>query len=312
MTAPTFPPAQLPTGTDRARIADQIDAWIGSPAMTALRKAFGDAPARDGKLADRLVELEQFSAEHWNFRNGNERHEARRQSFAFEALIWSAAAALGLTGRQAVLDRSYDHMLVLGGGVGHMMARSTLAAEVIASGVSAGSIAGLGSLRPLDKPDVGHKWGLRDCPTEGDAVDESLRLLFRLDEPTQRRSGVTDLGAEWWVRSYHDVSPPVHILAAPRTPPAPRANTGDTLTGWAELVQRSPSGSVLLVTTDVFVPFQHCDAVRLLGLRHGCVVQTVGCDSLTNRYIVTPSEPTTALQEIRSAIRSMQALHSAL
>jgi hypothetical protein len=63
---------------------------------------------------------------------------------------------------------------------------------------------------------------------------------------------------------------------------------------------------VLVVTTDLFVPFQHCDAVRLLGLPYGCAVETVGFDTSTT---VRTFE---LLQEVRSAIRSMRALADAV
>ena len=108
------------------------------------------------------------------------------------------------------------------------------------------------------------------------------------------------------------MNPTVHVLAAPSTRPGQRANTADTLTGWANLVRLPAAGTrILMVTTDIFVPFQHCDAVRLLGLRYGCEVETVGFDSTANRWVPPPSTAA-VLQEVRSAIRSVQALHQAI
>jgi hypothetical protein len=318
VTADVFTAAPLPTGApggDRAEIADGIAGWAGSPAMTALLAEFGHQPPRDGPLAGLLADLEEFSAGAWDFRKGLERSQAVGVRFepGRDALIRSAAAALGLAHRQVPPRRRYDHVLVLGGNVRTMVARADLAATILRDGVETSSVAGLGSMRPLaGQEETARQLGLRECRTEGDAVDEGLRRAFALAEPAERRSGVTNAGQPWWVRSYLGARPPVHVLAAPSTRAGERANTADTLTGWAELVSPAHEGSrLLLVTTDIFVPFQHCDAVRLLGLRYGCSVDTVGFDTLSNPGL-PPTETFQILQEIRSSIRSMRALHRAL
>jgi hypothetical protein len=289
-------------------IADGIAAWVDSAAMSALLADFGRGPLPDGPLGDRLAALEAISAEIWDYRKGLERHQAVGEEFAADraARIEAAAAALGLANRQTPAYESYDHVLVLGGGVRTMVARADLAAAVLRRGVRASTVAGLGSVRPLENQAViAHDLGLPECPTEGDAVDAGLRRAFGLGHPTGSRSGTSDTGQPWWIRSYEQDPPEVHVLAAPAARAGVRANTGDTLIGWAELVQPDPQGArLLLVTTDIFVPFQHCDAVRLLTLPYGCVVDTIGFS--------TAPEPFQTLQEVRSAVRSMLALYSAL
>ncbi|MCG5472068.1 hypothetical protein LADH09A_006103 [Micromonospora sp. LAH09] len=297
-------------------MSEAIASWIGSSAMTALLREFRYGPLPDGPLADRLAALEKISAERWDYRKGNlERHEAVGERFepAADARIRSAAGSLGLADRSAPLAQRYDHVLVLGGGIRTMMARAHLAATILHGGVSASFVTGLGSLRPLhDKDGDARRLGLGECATEGDAVDEALRHAFGAPRPTDRRFGTTGAGEPWWIRSYSEARPPLHVLAAPSTRPGERANTADTLTGWAELTQQSRTSSrLLLVTTDIFVPFQHCDAVRLLGLGYGCGVETVGFANASNQW-VQAAETFAILQEVRSAIRSMQALHRAL
>ncbi|MDZ5444029.1 hypothetical protein U2F26_14990 [Micromonospora sp. 4G57] len=284
--------------------------------MTALLDEFGYGPLPEGPLAHRLEALERISAARWDYRKGRlERYQAEGESFpaTVDARIRSAARSLGLADRLMPLGQSYDHLLVLGGGVRTMMARAHLTTTILRHGVGTTSVAGLGSLRQLDdQGEVARRLGLGECPTEGDAVDEALRHAFGAALPTDQRSGRTEAGQPWWVRSYLDVRPPVHVLAAPSTRPGQRANTADTLIGWAELVQSPRVGSrLLLVTTDIFVPFQHCDAVRLLGLPYGCEVETVGFDNTSNPW-VPQSETFAILQEVRSAIRSMQALYQAV
>ncbi|MEV6525746.1 hypothetical protein AB0M43_27740 [Longispora sp. NPDC051575] len=99
---------------------------------------------------------------------------------------------------------------------------------------------------------------------------------------------------------------PTHtILAAPSRTPGRRANTADTYRYWAE--NYSPTGRLLLVTSTAYVPFQHCDALRVLGLEYGCEIDTVGLAPTA-----LPFTPANYLQEVRSAIRSMRALHAVL
>ncbi|GGO14693.1 hypothetical protein [Micromonospora parathelypteridis] len=301
---------------DRARLVERITSWVDSPAMTALLAEFGAEQRLAGSLAERLRALEEFSATRWDYRKGQvERYEAVGETFTAptDVRIRSAARSLGLAARVVPRNRRFDHVLVLGGGVRTMMARAHLAATILRQGVQATSVDGLGSLRPIPEQNVfAAQFGLGDVATEGDAVDETLRHVFSAAPATEQRSGTTETGHAWWVRSHGDVEPPVHVLAAPSSRPGKRANTADTLIGWAELLRPAPVGvRLLLVTTDIFVPFQHCEAVRLLGLRFGCDVETVGFDSSVNPWV--PPAPTFAiLQEVRSTIRSMQALYEAL
>jgi hypothetical protein len=307
-----FTGAPLPAYTPdrgRAGVADGIAAWLGSPALAALLEAFGHRPPAGGPLAERLAEVERFS-ERWDYRNGGERHQAVGEVFApeLDALIRSTTAALGLADCAVPPRTTYDHVLVLGGGVRTMVARANLAATVLRSGVRASTVAGLGSTRPLEgQAASAAELGLRPCPTEGDAVDEAIRREFGLGEPGGHRAG-----PGWWVRSYPDARPQVHVLAAPSTRPGQRANTADTFIGWAELLPGAPRDArLLMVTTDMFVPFQHCDAVRVLGLGYGAIVDTVGFATATSPWVAA-ARTFEVLQEVRSAIRSMQSLYAEL
>jgi hypothetical protein len=296
-----FPAVALPS--TRAQIVE----WVTSEAMAALLAAFGHVPAGAGDPAALLDDLDRFTADRWNYRKDRERNEAETETFppATDALIRAATAALGLAGRLAPAARDYDHLLVLGGNVRTMLARSELAAALVRGGVRTGTVAGLGSLRPLaGQEEIAREAGLRPCRTEGDAMHEALRRVFPVESAPITRAG-TRAGAAWWLRSHPDATPPLHVLAAPFTQAGERADTADTYTGWAELVCPDPDGArLLVVTTDLFVPYQHCEAVRLLGLPYGCSVDTVGFPTAANPW-VRPARTSDILQEVRAAIRSM-------
>lgn len=286
-------------GGGRAGVAEGIAAWLGSAAMTALLDAFGFRLPAGGPLADRLADAERFSVR-WDYRDGKERLHARVETFEpeLDARIRATTAALGLADCATPAGTSYDHVLVLGGGIRSTPARAGLTAAVLRDGVQVSTVAGLGSTRELDNHE--EMSGPRPGPTEGDVVEEALRREFGLGAPTGRRGG-----DDWWVREYADARPPVYVLAAPSTRPGMRANTADTLVGWAELLPGLAQGArLLLVTSDMYVPFQHCDAVRVLGLGYGATIETIG---------FAPAAPTSAvLQEVRSAIHSMRLLYAAV
>ena len=76
----------------------------------------------------------------------------------------------------------------------------------------------------------------------------------------------------WSSRTYRPAGlPPVRVLAAPSSEPhRRRAHTADTQRFWAGHVRLAPDDAVLLVTAPIYVPFQHCDALRTLAVPYGC------------------------------------------
>jgi hypothetical protein len=106
------------------------------------------------------------------------------------------------------------------------------------------------------------------------------------------------------------------VIAAPSSDPGRRrANTADTCRFWTEEVTPLRGGErILVVTTALYVPFQHCDALTMIGLPYGCVVDTIGHDpSILDDDLFLPA-PTPAhhLQELRSTILSMRRLVAAV
>lgn len=305
-------PPCLPGGPHLAALEAAIAGWIGSPPMADLLECFGGSIA-PGPLDPVLHRLAAFSAEHWDFRRGLERYQMARLNFApdLDARIRAAVHALGFVGPARPAFDRYDHVLVLGGGIRVLHARVEHTARLLTEGLVAGRVGGLGSLREtIDREKrEAVKLGLGEQKTEAQVMDTALRNALGLGDPDATRDGVNRAGQDWWLHSYGSGHGRVHALAAPASRPGQRANTADTLAGWAELVARpEPDHRILVVTSDADVPFQHCDAVRVLGVPYGCGVETVGLDpDITARWLV-PLSSTQLLQEVNSAIRSMRLL----
>jgi hypothetical protein len=311
-----FPVTSLPTwpagGIATPEMAEQIAGWASAPAFAALVEAFGGTPP-DGDIGARLGYLEDFSIV-WDSRAGAERLDTRyvESDEQTRRLVAAAAAALGLTGYERPAADRYDHVLVLGGGPVTGRARARFAADLLDAGVNGQTVSGLGSLRPLPVSSAALGDGIE--MTEGDGMLLAVQEAFPpLAEP-EVRSGSTVNGHGWWVKSYPAAKVDVRVLAAPPTRLGQRANTADTMVGWAELVTApGPGDRILVITTDLYVPFQHAEAIRTLGLAYRCGIETVGFSTRTfHGWPKGPSHTGELLQEIRSAIRSMRALHNTL
>jgi hypothetical protein len=314
----------LPTGaagTDAGQIAAGVRAWVGSAPLRALVRHFGgDWPA--GDLAAVLAALDDFSARHWDFRGGRERPDAREPALdpATAGLVLDTAAALGLVHPVAPARPEYAHLVVLGGLSNACQRRVAYAAHLLRAGTRvAGEVAVLGSFRPLSEVECAAlaAAGVPPCATEVAALDAAVRREFGVPAPAEEDGH--DAGHphhSWSSRTYRPAGgPPVRVLAAPSSEPdRRRAHTADTQRFWAEHVRLSPGDAVLMVTAPIYVPFQHCDALRTLAVPYGCAIETVGVDPALPDLAGLP-EPTLTpgryLQEIRSAIRSMRALHAA-
>ncbi|MEH1101195.1 hypothetical protein [Micromonospora sp. CPCC 205561] len=314
---------ELPTGAaGTGALAAGVRAWAGSAPLRALVARFGgDWPG--GDLAAVLAGLDDFSARHWDFRGGRERPDAREPVLdpATARLVLATAAALGMVRPAAPPRPGYAHLVVLGGLAHACQRRVAYAAHLLRAGIRVtGEVAVLGSFRPLSPPECAalDAAGVPPCDTEVAALDAAARREFAVAAPAEQDG--RDAGhphRSWSSRTYRPAGgPPVRVLAAPSGDPTRRrAHTADTQRFWAEHVRLGAGEPVLVVTAPIYVPFQHCDALRTLAVPYGCEVDTVGVDPALPELAGLP-EPTLTpgryLQEIRSAIRSVRALHAAL
>jgi hypothetical protein len=294
-----------PGGVDADLIRREIDTWITSDALLDLVSHFGGT---GGSIVD-LVEFSKV----WDFRGGVlERYDTERINYepAVDAYVRAAIHTLGLGGFARPLHESYDHLLILGGGIRVALGRTAYAAQLVDEGLRVGSITALGSLRPrndLERAEAA-RLGIGPIATEADMMQIGIQRAFGLGEPPARQEG-----PDWWLRSWSGREYDVHVLAAASTRPGQRANTADTLLGWASLVGApKPTDRVLLVTNDPYVRLQHCDAIRLLGLEYGCGVETVRLDAAASAEWVRPLSTTELLQEVRSSILAMARLLDSL
>jgi hypothetical protein len=313
----TFAPVDLPAcepGFQPGKLDDQIHRWIASEPMKALVTAYGES-LPDAGVGDLLAWLDAFSGEHWDFRRHGRVERDQVKAPAIDTgrteLIQAVATALRLVepGRPPFSD--YDHVLVLGGLGRACLQRSQYAAELVLSGaVKVDEAAALGSFRPLTDAEK-ELPGLGAAAFEVDAMDTGVRAGFDLTEPAEREASE----GSWEVRTYRRPGlPRIQVLAAPPNGGRERANTADTYEFWAQRVHLRATDRILVVTSPIYVPFQHSDAIRMLGLHYGCGIDTIGFDPERVTVPLAPgaTNPDRYLQEIRSGILSMRRLHDAV
>ncbi|GLY24534.1 hypothetical protein [Micromonospora sp. NBRC 101691] len=306
-------------GSDLASLTSEIADWSMSTAMRDLVECF-DEKWPSGDVVEVLAGLEEISARCWDFRAGGERAAAVARDFSrgVTERVHAAAAALGLRHHNLPRERAYDHVLIHGGLLRGCLIRAGHAAALLDGVIDSPEVCGLGSFRPTTEPEqsMASELAVGECGDEFDAMDIALRSAFpgavrdrETGEKSPDKPHVSFLTREYRI----PIGPRLRVLAAPSSDPNRRANTADTCTFWANSVGRpDPGQKILLVTTEHFVPFQHADAIRVLGVPYGCAVETVGVDPATvsSGHLRQRLTTTNFLQETRSAIRSMQLLLS--
>jgi hypothetical protein len=306
-----------PDGAPDLRVAEEaVRRWVDEPMFSALTARF-DWPLTSGDVGERLARLDELS-EAWNFRGGRERNLAAAAALDedTERSVLACARRLGLRDAFGRPERDrYEHCLILGGLVRACVLRPALAADLVRSGVSFGEITALGAFRPLagDEPVLAEQASLSDVTDEIWAMDAGVRRALALGEPVSVAGELADDASfrSWTVRRYDATDAAVSVIAAPSGDPARRrATTPETYAWWAENVAELQAGQrVLIVTSAIYAPYQHADAVRMLAVEYGCGVETVGVPHyVTGGMDPQPFGAQHYLQEMRSTIRAFRAL----
>jgi hypothetical protein len=318
-----FTPVPLPDWQSDDRtlsgLEDVLRRWATSPPLRALAEASGWAWPQTGDTLGLLRALADLSAD-WDFRGRRERDFISRASAVVNGreipddLVLPAARALGLVAAGPLPGRSFSHLVVLSGLVAACVNRTHHAAALLRGGLPADSVVVLGAHRPLSEAESDRlrELDLGDAADEADVIVAATRRSFGLG-PGRTIEDEHPAGLPHAARArYQWPGERVEVVIAPSSEPeVRRANTVDQLTYWADLAGIGDAHSVLLVTTQIYVPFQHLDALRVLSLARGCAVYSCGVDATSSLLPAKQFAGRDYLQEIRSALRASAALLAA-
>lgn len=283
----------------------------------------------------RTLAVERMAAADFNFRAGagqqyRERLQASAADFSpeFRAQVLELTKQLGLVIGQEPRSRRYDKTLVLGGGYRSPVLRARYAARLRSRGFQLGEVSFLGSPRfliedPPERPVTdGYAPGASD---EFDLMVAAAQAEFGLIPARMTfLCGCSSAEAtcpSWLARHAEgaEQTPAAYthqrraelvddmgrtaasVLSASTGRPPYRPDTSDTFSLWARCANPQVGQRVLVVTSQVFVPFQSFDGMRRLYLPHGVDLDVVGYgDDWEDR----PRSAEYLLQETLSAVRS--------
>jgi hypothetical protein len=317
---------------------EELPDWLDPLFGAAISPLRGLSAGQTGTLR-RTLQIERLAGSVFNFRTTDgtgyrERSQAVDADFdeAIRTRILDLTRQLGLVDPQEPRFDGYDKTLVLGGGYRSPLLRTRYAAQIRDSGVPLGEVAFLGSPRFLIAEPPEREVAVTYAPA---ATDEfglmvgAVRAAFGMDvADVAFLCGCADDSAQcprWRQRlaKNADDTPAAFtherqavvvdpdgrtvgsVLSASTGRPPYRPDTSDTLDLWARCADPRPGQRVLLVTTQVFVPFQTFDALRRLYLPYGVEVDAVGFGA---DWGDRPQTAEYLLQETLSAIRSARRL----
>jgi len=316
-------------------IRSQIKNWIGSNAFADLLRLYERDLELSGRLDADLEQLEQFS-DRWDFRRiARERGAATDDNLSLgsgaarwlsagtgfspevEARIIADAEDLGLVHDAEPSKRQYDYFLVLGGARLSCQLRPLRAAELIRCGVEVRNIALLGAARPVaqserDATDT-YAPGAVD---EFDLIVAGSKEAFGFDTEgfvEDRYDDPHNKNLSWVIRTldFDFNQRPLRLFAisAPSSDPVHRrANSADT---WSFLLDRMkpvPGSNLLLITSQIYVPYVQLEALRTIALPHGLFVETVGFPGDRMPQLQGLTNANNYLQEVRSTIQAARRL----
>jgi len=318
---PSLPPGELTA----ERLGPVLRDWVSSAPMRALAEASGwewPSGADTGELLERLAGL----SSDWDFRGrrggvernfiGTEPAEVNGRVVP-EKLIASAAQALGLVSATPVPAERFTSLVVLSGLVRACVNRTRHARALLDGGVRAASVTVLGGHRELrgDELVLAKEQGFGDAFDEAEVVLAATRRAFGLGVPDESEvSGPSrdDWDDDLWSASARYRWPGVEVLIVPSGQPGRRVNTADQLRYWADRNQICRDDRVLLLTTQIYVPFQQFSALQVLGIERGCAVWCCGVDAESSFLPGLSFSGRSYLQEIRSALLAASRLMSAV
>ena len=292
--------------------------------MRALAEACGwDWPdcADTGELLERLAGL----SGDWDFRGrggGVERNFIGAEpadvndTVVPEELITAAARALGLVSATPVPQERFTSLVVLSGLVKACVNRTRHAKALLNDGVRADSVAVLGGHRELrgDELVLAKELGFGDLFDEADVLLAATRQAFGLGAAQESEAAGpsrTDWDDELWSAWARYRWPGLEVLIVPSGEPGRRVNTADQLRYWAAQDEIGPEDRVLLLTTQIYVPFQQLGGLQVLGIERGCAVVCCGVDAESSFLPGLSFSGRSYLQEIRSALLAAARLMAA-
>lgn len=307
-----------PTDIDR-----QIDAWLYSNELKNIVKAFGGTFPNTANRHEAAKWLLNFS-ECWDYRN--HQNQARDKKTGENArwqissskiteiqknAVTNGVYTLGLIGIHTPSNTDFDYIIALGGARFSCLYRPRYMYELITEhGITAKAAILLSGMRPISETErPATDTYAPNATTEYDLINAGGEQSFEL--PANYREEIyhnENPNKSWAVRAYDtpaDILPLFSVSGPSSVPEKRRANSADTYKFFIEKFNVKSGQKLLLVTSQIYVPYQQIEALRTLAIPNSLYIETVGFPVEWSGQLQGMMEPANYLQEIRSTIQAI-------
>lgn len=302
-------------------IKEKISSWINSEELEDIVLSFGGNISREFSLEEKARWLLKFS-ENWDYRN----KQKTKDKNTGENLRWrvkneginqnqcqaieKAIGALGLKWVEEPQEKEFDYVIALGGARFSCLYRTQYVNHLLTQGkVSADEVILLSGMRKIVESErEATDTYAPGAKTEFDLINMGAEYVFQLDrEYTEERYNNPNSNMNWAVRKYLNAGKiPIVSLSGPSSEPdRRRANSSDTYKFFVEKKKIKLGTKILLVTSQIYVPYQQLEAIRILVEPYDLYVETVGFPTEWSNKMQGMMEPANYLQEIRSTIQAI-------
>lgn len=307
----------------RKKIEEEIKQWLVSPELVKIVESFG------GKYPDvddtkHLVNWLLGFSEKWDYRQKQKTITNDKNS---EVLRWTVNnSQISEEQQKAVFDGInmlglknvsiphfdfYDYILVLGGARMACLYRTKYAKELILKMKrNPRAVVMLSGMRPVSDTERNMTDSYApDALTEFDLMNAGAEQAFELSgEYEEIKYMNPNMKKSWAIRTYLDLEYGFQIqsVCGPSSnPELRRANSADTFNFFAERQQIKSGSRVLMVTSQIYVPYQQMEAISNLAIPNNIYVETVGFPTEWNVNQQGMMRTENYLQEIRSTIQAI-------
>lgn len=303
--------------------------WLYSDQLTNIIQTFkGDLPDTDSIL-ERADWLLKFS-DCWDYRtiqkNAHDQKTGEHARWQIDSTniseeqksaVNDGIHALGLIDIQTPIENNFDYIIALGGARFSCLYRTKYVHELLSrQKISAKSVVLLSGMRPiLESERSSTDTYAPDARTEYDLINAGAKHAFGLLQNFKEEIYHNENpNKSWAVRAYDFLpdTPPIFSISAPSTESEKRrANSADTYKFFIEKLNVKQGSKLLLVTSQIYVPYQQIEAIRTLAIPYNLYIETVGFPVEWAGQQQGMMEPANYLQEIRSTIQAIHRyLHS--
>lgn len=297
----------------------KMDEWIHSGALCRILDSFNTGIPNGLDTKESIEWLLKFSDE-WDYRKKQQTamdqttNEAARWLIKDSGIteqqakaVMEGIADLALVGVDTPIYREYDYIVALGGARLSCLLRPRYAKKVWEQFcIKPKAIMMLSGARPIAESErsVTDTYA-KGAKTEFDLICKGAEQSFGVVEYEEERHLDDNINLSWAVRTYNNDCPVIALEGPSTEPDKRRANSADTYKFFVDKFHVPEGAKVLLITSQIYVPYQQLEAIRTLSIPYNIVTETIGFPNDWSGQMQGMQQPSNYLQEIRSTIQAM-------